>query len=71
MNCILEVGVGSGVVLASALQLGAVRATGIDIEQAAMDATTALLVKEGLGAKAQLACGDMGSVALALISRAK
>ena len=62
MNCILEVGVGSGVVLASALQLGAVRATGIDIEQAAIDASKALLVKEGLNAKAQLSCGDMWSV---------
>ena len=56
-------GVGNGVILASALQLGAVRAIGVDIEQAAIDATKALLAKEGLIAKAQLACGDMWSVA--------
>ena len=62
MNHVLEVGVGSGVVLASALQLGAVKAMGIDIEQAAIDVTQVLLDKEGLGTKAQLACGDMWSV---------
>ena len=62
MHHVLEVGVGSGVVLASALQLGAVQATGIDIEPAAIVATKALLVKEGLSAKAQLRCGDMWSV---------
>ena len=61
MNHVLEVGIGSGVVLVSALQLGAVQATGIDLEQAAIDATKALLVREGLSAKAQLACGDMWS----------
>ena len=64
LNNDLEMGIGSGVVLTSALQLGAVPATGIDIENTAVIETLALLVKEGLNDRVQLACGDMWSASV-------
>lgn len=54
-------GIGSGVLLASALKLGAQRATGVDIENAAVEATRALFTQEGLMARAQLGQGDLWS----------
>lgn len=64
LNNVLEMGIGSGVLLASALQLGARQATGVDIENAAVEATRALLIQEGLVSRAQLGQGDLWSAAV-------
>ena len=55
----LEVGTGSGVVLALMLALGAQRAMGVDIEPTAVEATQNLLQKEGVADRAQVVQGDM------------
>lgn len=55
----LEIGVGSGVVLAELGALGAASLCGVDIEEAAIDACQALLVAEGLDDRATLHQGDM------------
>lgn len=44
---VLEVGCGSGVLLAAAGAAGAAQLTGVDIEDDAVSATTALLIKQG------------------------
>ena len=48
----LELGTGSGVVLALMLAMGAKRALGVDIEATAVEATRELLRQEGLANRA-------------------
>ena len=55
----LELGTGSGVVLALMLAFGAQSALGVDIEAAAVEATQKLLQQEGLAGRARVVCGDM------------
>lgn len=55
----LEIGSGSGVVLATLGELGAAALCGIDIEQEAVAISQALLAKLGYGASSQVFCGDM------------
>ena len=55
----LEMGSGSGVVLATLGELGAVSLCGVDIEQEAVAISEALLAKLGYGASSQVFCGDM------------
>lgn len=55
----LELGTGSGVVLALMLALGAKRALGVDIEAAAVAATQHLLLQEGVADRADVVQGDM------------
>ena len=55
----LEMGPGSGVVMATLLALGARSAVGIELETLAIQATQELLAQEGLQAKASLIQGDM------------
>jgi len=55
----LELGTGSGVVLALMLALGAERAFGVDIEAAAVEATQNLLEQEGVADRAEVVRGDM------------
>jgi release factor glutamine methyltransferase len=55
----LEIGVGSGVVLAEMGVLGAATLCGVDIERPAIDATLDLLAEEGLEDRATLHHGDM------------
>jgi release factor glutamine methyltransferase len=56
---VLELGSGSGVVLAALGELGAASLCGVDIEQEAVAASSALLGKLGFGSIAELHCGDM------------
>jgi release factor glutamine methyltransferase len=56
---VLEIGTGSGVVLVSALELGARQAFGIDVEPAAVESTRALLRHRGLDSRAEVVNGDM------------
>lgn len=58
----LEMGPGSGVVLATLLALGAQSAVGIELEALAVQATQDLLKQEGLQEKASLVQGDMWAV---------
>ena len=58
---VFEVGLGSGVVLASLLQAGAGGGGGVDIEPAAVEATRRLLESLGLGAQAQVDQGALWS----------
>jgi release factor glutamine methyltransferase len=53
----LEMGPGSGVVMATLLALGAQSALGIELEALAVEATQKLLDQEGLQAKGQPAAG--------------
>jgi release factor glutamine methyltransferase len=55
----LELGTGSGVVLALMLALGAQSALGVDIEAAAVEATQKLLQQEGVADRARVVRGDM------------
>lgn len=55
----LELGTGSGVVLALMLALGAKQALGVDIEVAAVEATQKLLAQEGVAERARVVQGDM------------
>ena len=55
----LEIGSGSGVVLATLGELGAASLCGVDIEQEAVTISQALLAKLGHGASSQVFCGDM------------
>ena len=56
---VLEVGCGSGAVLAALGAMGAAHLCGIDIERNAISASTLLLEKLGHGAISELLCGDM------------
>ena len=58
-DAVLELGVGSGVVLAALLQRGARQAVGVDIEPAALDCTRHLLDGLGLSERAELLQGDL------------
>jgi SAM-dependent methyltransferase len=55
----LELGSGSGVVLAAMAELGAASLCGVDIEPAAVDAGWSLLHGLGYGEQADLRCGDL------------
>lgn len=55
----LELGTGSGVVLALMLVLGAKRALGVDIEAAAVEATQTLIQQVGVADRAQVVQGDL------------
>ena len=57
--CVLEVGCGSGAVLAALGAMGAAQLCGIDIEDNAIAASTRLLEDLGHGAISELHCGDM------------
>jgi methylase of polypeptide subunit release factors len=59
---VLEIGTGSGVVMATLLAMGASQAVGIEIEADAIEATRALLLQQGLLDKATLVQGDMWTV---------
>jgi release factor glutamine methyltransferase len=56
---VLEIGSGSGVVLAAIGDLGAASLCGVDIEETAVTATTALLHELGHGDKADIHRGNM------------
>jgi methylase of polypeptide subunit release factors len=56
---VLEIGSGSGVVLAALGAMGAAALCGIDIEHDAVEAGGLLLRQLGHGASAELHCGDM------------
>jgi release factor glutamine methyltransferase len=56
---VLEMGTGSGVVLATLLALGAESALGVDLEELAVQATQNLLTQEHLLTRASLVQGDM------------
>jgi release factor glutamine methyltransferase len=56
---VLEIGLGSGVILAALGELGAATLCGVDIEGAAVAAGALLLHTLGYGSKAQLRRGDM------------
>ncbi len=55
----LDMGTGSGVVLATLLTMGAQSAMGVELESLAVQAAHKLLTQEGLLAKANLVQGDM------------
>lgn len=55
----LEIGSGSGVVLAALGELGASSLCGVDIEREAVSISRGLLDRLGYGAAAQVLCGDM------------
>lgn len=55
----LEIGTGSGVIIASLLKAGVKHATGVDVEASAIDATTRLLKQQGLDGRAKLFKGNM------------
>jgi release factor glutamine methyltransferase len=55
----LEIGSGSGVVLATLGELGAASLFGVDIEQEAVAIGAALLARLGYAKRAQILCGDM------------
>ena len=56
---VLEIGTGSGVVMATMLALGASRALGVDLEPGAVTCTLALLQALGLDGHARVVQGDM------------
>ncbi|SFU94643.1 Methyltransferase domain-containing protein [Polaromonas sp. YR568] len=56
---VLEMGTGSGVVMATLLALGAESAVGVDLEALAVQATQNLLTQEHLLTRASLVHGDM------------
>ena len=56
---VLEIGTGSGVVLAQLLALGAGRALGIDIEEEAVRCSRRLVNEQGDGARAEIVRGDL------------
>jgi len=56
---VLEVGCGSGVLLAAAGAAGAAQLTGVDIETDAVAATTALLDSHGYSAQSDIHLGEM------------
>jgi release factor glutamine methyltransferase len=56
---VLEIGTGSGVVIASLLDLGAAQALGVDVEPEAVDCTRRLLDGLGLRGRARVVQGDM------------
>lgn len=55
----LELGVGSGVVLAAMVSMGADRGVGVDLEAFAVEATRRLLDSLGLAARARVLQGDL------------
>jgi release factor glutamine methyltransferase len=59
LDSVLEIGTGSGVIMASLLARGAQRALGIDIEASAVQTTQELLRQEGLDGRARVVQGDM------------
>jgi release factor glutamine methyltransferase len=59
LDSVLEIGTGSGVLLAALLGLGAKRALGVDIEPTAVESTKELLRQEGSDGRAQVVLGDM------------
>ncbi len=56
---IVDVGTGSGILLAAALQLGASHGSGIDIDQLAVDAARGNLERNGLSARATITLGSL------------
>ena len=56
---ILDVGTGSGILLAAALQLGAPRGSGIDVDQLAVEAAQRNLAQNGLAARSRVALGSL------------
>ena len=56
---ILDVGTGSGILLAAALQLGASHGSGVDIDQLAVDAARGNLERNGLSARATITLGSL------------
>ncbi len=56
---VLEIGTGSGVVMATLLAQGARQALGVDLEAEAVACTRDLLAALGLGTRAQVVQGDM------------
>ena len=56
---IVDVGTGSGILLAAALQLGASHGSGIDIDQLAVDAARGNLERNGLSARATISLGSL------------
>jgi release factor glutamine methyltransferase len=59
MNNALEIGTGSGVVIASLLASGAKQAMGVDVEALGVQATQELLLKQGLDQHANVVQGNM------------
>jgi release factor glutamine methyltransferase len=55
----LEIGTGSGVIIASLLKAGVKHATGVDVEASAIEATQGLLKQQGLEGRARLFQGSM------------
>lgn len=55
----LEIGIGSGVVLAALGRLGAAALAGVDVEAEAVEAGWSMLEECGLAGRARLHCGDM------------
>jgi ribosomal protein L11 methyltransferase len=56
---IVDVGTGSGILLAAALQLGASHGSGVDIDQLAVDAARGNLERNGLSARATISLGSL------------
>ena len=56
---ILDVGTGSGILLAAALQLGAPRGSGIDVDPHAVEAAQRNLAQNGLAARSRVALGSL------------
>jgi release factor glutamine methyltransferase len=56
---VLDVGSGSGIVLAALAEMGAGSLCGVDIERAAVDVSTRLLRELGHGERSELLYGDM------------
>lgn len=56
---IVDVGTGSGILLAAALQLGASHGSGVDIDQVAVDAARGNLERNGLSARTDIALGSL------------
>ncbi|MFZ9434859.1 MAG: 50S ribosomal protein L11 methyltransferase [Candidatus Limnocylindrus sp.] len=56
---ILDVGTGSGILLAAALQLGAPRGSGIDVDPLAVEAAQRNLAQNGLAARSEVALGTL------------
>ena len=62
---IVDVGTGSGILLAAALQLGASHGSGVDIDQLAVDAARGNLERNGLSARATISLGSLPLAAAA------